>query len=77
MSVSKEYRESRIGDACFFIEKVLDHIYELDEACARSIDTCRNHLWENYHKQEARRDEELEKQEAEAKKKRARVKDKA
>ena len=66
-------RESRVGDACFFIEKVLDRIYELDEACAQSFETCRKQLWPHYHEMEAKRDEEQEKKEKEEKKKKAKV----
>ncbi len=70
-SVTKEYRESRIGDACFFVEKVLDRVCEMDESCRQSVDTWRKQLWPHYHAQEARRDEEMEKREAEEKKRRA------
>lgn len=62
-----------MGDACFYIEKVLDRIYELDESCASCVDTCRKQLWPHYHAQEAQNDEEEAKKEAEAKKKKARV----
>ncbi len=72
-SASKEYRESRIGDACFYLEKVLDRICEFDPACRQSVDTCRKQLWPGYHKLEAMKDEEEERREAEAKKKRAKV----
>ncbi len=77
MSLTKEYRESRVGDACFFIEKVLDRIVELDEACAQSVETCRKHLWPHYHEEEAKRDEEMEKREKEEKKRKAKERQKA
>ena len=66
-------RESRVGDACFFIEKVLDQICEFDSQCAQFVLDCRKKLWPDYHEQEAKRDEERERQEAEEKKKRAKV----
>ena len=70
-SVSPEYRKSRVGDACFFIEKVLDLICELDEACLQSIAMERKSIWPHYHAREAEKDEEKEKEEAIAKKRRA------
>jgi hypothetical protein len=73
ISVTPEYTESRVGDACFFIEKVLDLIVALDEACSQSVDTCRKQLWPHYHAQEAKRDEEEEIREKEEKKRKARV----
>ena len=66
-------RESRIGDACFFIEKVLDQICEFDGQCAQFVLDCRKKLWPDYHEMEAKRDEERERQEAEEKKRRAKV----
>lgn len=72
-SVTKEYRESRVGDACFFIEKVLDRIHEMDEACAESIEASRKIVWPDHHKQEARVEEEAERRETEMKKKKAKV----
>ena len=71
MSVEKDYRESRIGDACFFIEKLLDNIFELDEACALSIENCRKTVWPHYHEEKARLDAERELREAAEKKKKA------
>ena len=70
-SVTPEYRKSRVGDACFFIEKVLDLICELDEACLQSIVMARKSLWPHYHAREAEKDEEKEREEAIAKKRRA------
>lgn len=61
-----------MGDACFYIEKVLDRIYELDSNCSAEIERCRKQLWPDYHEGEAKRDEELEKKEAEEKKRKAR-----
>ncbi len=71
-TVSREYRESRIGDACFFVEKLLDRICETDEQCRASVEGWRKQLWPHYHKDEAKKDEEQEKREAEEKKKKAR-----
>ena len=45
VSVTEDYHQSRIGDGCFFIEKVLDKIGDFDEACAESISACRQLLW--------------------------------
>lgn len=73
-SVEKEYRESRVGDACFFIEKVLDLICEFDSLCAQFVQDCRKKLWPDYHEMEAKRDEERERLEAEEKKRKAKVK---
>ena len=70
-SVTPEYRKSRVGDACFFIEKVLDLICELDDACLQSIVMERKSLWPHYHAREAEKDEEKEREEAIAKKRRA------
>ena len=70
-SVTPEYRKSRVGDACFFIEKVLDLICEVDEACLQSIVAERKSLWPHYHAREAEKDEEKEREEAIAKKRRA------
>ena len=67
------YRQSRIGDACFFVEKLLDRISLLDDACAASIVNCRKTLWPHYHEEKARIDEEQEKKEALEKKKKAKV----
>ena len=45
VSVTEDYAQSRIGDGCFFIEKVLDKIGDFDEACAESISVSRQLLW--------------------------------
>lgn len=71
-TVTKEYQESRIGDACFFVEKVLDKIFELDSACEHAIKVTLAHMWPNQHANDAQEDIEQEKDEAEAKRKRAR-----
>jgi hypothetical protein len=52
---------------------VLDLICELDEQCAQFVVDCRKKLWPDYHEMEAKRDEERERQEAEEKKRRAKV----
>ena len=70
-STKEEYRKSRVGDACFFIEKVLDLICELDESCLQSVVMERKSLWPHYHAREAEKDEEKEREEAVAKKRRA------
>lgn len=70
-STTLEYRDSRIGDGCFFIEKVLDRICELDQECAENVASSRKKLWPHYHEDEAKRDAERERLEAEAKKKKA------
>ena len=77
VSVTEEYRESRVGDACFFVEKVLDRIVALDEACAQSVDAARKQLWPDYHAEAAKQDEENERREREEKKRRARERQKA
>ena len=41
VSVTEDYVQSRIGDGSFFIEKVLDKICDLDDACVDSI-SCRS-----------------------------------
>ena len=71
VSTTKEYRESRVGDACFFIEKVLDRIYEMDDACAQNVEASRKHCFPHYHAQEAQREAEQLKKEAEERKKKA------
>ena len=45
ISVTEDYLQSRIGNGCFFIEKVLDKIGDFDKACAESISACRQLLW--------------------------------
>ena len=45
VSITEDYHQSRIGDGCFFIEKVLDRIGDFDEACAESISVSRQLLW--------------------------------
>ena len=75
-SVTEEYRKSRVGDACFFIEKVLDLICELDECSLQSVVQERKTLWPHYHTREAEKDEEKEREEAVAKKRRAKERQK-
>ena len=70
-SVTKEYQESRIGDSCFFIEKVLDKMYELDSSCEHTIKVTRTHLWPHRHASEAAEDMEQERDEAEARRRKA------
>ena len=70
-SVTEEYRKSRVGGACFFIEKVLDLICDIDESCLQSVVAERKSLWPHYHAREAEKDEEREREEAVAKKRRA------
>ena len=45
VSVTEDYLLSRIGNGCFFIEKVLDKIGDFDKASAESISACRQLLW--------------------------------
>lgn len=71
VSTSAEYAESRIGDGCFFIEKVLDHICDLDSESAEHVASSRQLLWPDYHEDEARLDAERERAEADTKKRRA------
>ena len=66
-----EYRESRIGDGAFFVEKVLDKICELDEACEHCVKVTRIQLWPIQHAREAQEDQEQEKDEQEARRRRA------
>ena len=66
------YRESRIGDGCFFIEKVLDKICDLDVACEQFIKVTRAQVWPTQHAREAQAEERQEREEAEARKRRAR-----
>ena len=74
-TVTDEYRESRVGDACFFIEKVLDKIGLLDEACAQAITDARKALWPHYFMQKAERDLDSERVEMAAKQRRAKAKE--
>ena len=60
-----------MGDAGFFIEKLLDRICEVDDSCASTVEAERKRLWPAYHVKEARNDEEQEKREQEEKKRRA------
>lgn len=70
-STTQEYIDSRIGDGCFFIEKVLDKICSLDSACEQFIKVTRTQLWPTNHAREAEMDVRLEQEEAEARKRRA------
>ena len=76
VSATEDYIQSRIGDGCFFVEKVLDKICDLDEACAESVSSSRQLLWPDYHEDEAKKDAERERREAEAKKRRAKERQK-
>ena len=71
-SCSQTYRDCRIGDGCFFIEKVLDKICDLDVACEQFIKVSRAQVWPTQHAREAQAEERQEKEEAEARKRRAR-----
>jgi len=65
------YRDSRIGDGCFFIEKVLDKICDLDVACEQFIKVTRAQVWPTQHAREAQAEERQEREEAEARRRRA------
>ena len=69
---TERYRECRIGDGCFFIEKVLDKICDLDVACEQFIKVTRAQCWPTQHAREAQAEERQEREEAEARKRRAR-----
>ena len=71
-TTTQEYRDSRIGDGCFFIEKVLDKICSLDAACEQFIKVTRTQLWPTQHVREAEMDIRQEQEEAEARRRRAR-----
>jgi len=71
-TITQQYNESRIGDGCFFIEKVLDKICDLDVACEQFIKVTRAQLWPTQHAREAQQEEMQEKEEAEARRRRAR-----
>ena len=71
-STTPEYVQSRIGDGCFFIEKVLDKICSLDSACEQFIKVNRTQLWPTQHAHEAEMDIRQEQEEAEARRRRAR-----
>ena len=74
-TVSKEYRESRVGDACFFIGKTLDRICEMDPACAQAIHDARQTLWPHYFAKKAERDADQEREKAAAAQRRAKAKE--
>ena len=71
-TTTPEYIQSRIGDGCFFIEKVLDKICSLDTACEQFIKVTRTQLWPTEHAHEAEMDIRQEQEEAEARRRRAR-----
>ena len=71
VSATEEYAQSRIGDGAFFIEKVLDKICRLDDSCVEAVALSRQVLWPDYHEDEAKKDAERERLEAESKKRRA------
>ena len=74
-TVSKEYRESRVGDACFFIGKTLDRICEMDPACAQAINEGRQSLWPHYFARNSDRDADQEREKAAAALRRAKAKE--
>ena len=45
---TKEYRDSRVGDATFFIGKTLDRICQMDLACVKAVNDARQTLWPHY-----------------------------
>ena len=49
----------------------MDKIYELDSACEHAVKVTLAHMWPNQHASDAQEDIEQEKDEAEAKRKRA------
>ena len=71
-TLTKEYAESRVGDSCFYVEKVLDKICDLDAACEHFVKITRAQLWPTQHAREAMEDLEQERDETEARKRRAR-----
>ena len=71
-TTTQQYKESRIGDGCFFIEKVLDKICDVDVACEQFIKVTRAQLWPTQHAREAQQEERQEREEAEARRRRAR-----
>ena len=71
-STTDQYIESRIGDGCFFIEKVLDKICNLDTACDQFIKVTRTQLWPTQHAREAEMDIRQAQEEEEARRRRAR-----
>ena len=71
-TTTQEYSQSRIGDGCFFIEKVLDNISRLDSACDQFIKVTRTQLWPTQHAREAELDIRQEQEQAEARRRRAR-----
>ena len=76
VSATEDYAQSRIGDGAFFIEKVLDKICKLDDSCVEAVASSRQTLWPDYHEDEAKKDAERERLEAEAKKRRAKERQK-
>merc|ERR1719225_1785503 len=71
-TTTQEYSQSRIGDGCFFLEKVLDRISRLDSACDQFIKVTRTQLWPTQHAREAELDIRQEQEQAEARRRRAR-----
>ena len=71
-TTTEEYSQSRIGDGCFFLEKVLDRISRLDSACDQFIKVTRTQLWPTQHAREAELDIRQEQEQAEARRRRAR-----
>lgn len=70
-TTTPEYKSSRIGDGCFFIEKVLDNICSIDIACEQFIKVTRAQLWPTQHAREAQQEEKQEREEAESRRRRA------
>lgn len=58
------------------MEKVLDKICELDPMCEKNVENARQNLWPDYHAEAAKQDEEQARMEADAKKKKAKVRPK-
>ncbi|XP_071748159.1 E3 ubiquitin-protein ligase UBR3 isoform X3 [Lepeophtheirus salmonis] len=76
VSTTSSYRGSRIGNGCFFIEKVLDLIVEFDEMCKQSVSASRTQIWPSYHNDEAVKEQSFERKEAEIRRKRAKQRQK-
>lgn len=70
-SLTREYKESRIGDGCFFVEKVLDKICELDSASLNFVNQTKSQLWPTQEGEHGKADEqEQEREEIETRKRR-------
>ena len=74
-TTGRDYRDSRVGDACFFIEKVLDRICEMDGESSKAVEDSIKMLWPGTKPAETADSSGDDEQEMAAKKRRQRARE--